>query len=383
VRVGIVGVGVVPFRTVTPEYSWKEIMYEAAQRAYADAGVDPRADVGSFVTCAEDYWEGFGIFDEFTPDQLGAVLRPACTVTGDGIHGLAQAMMQIQAGLADVVVVEAHSKVSDLLTYAGVVHHAFDPIWNKPLGGHPYYVAGLEMDAYLRASRVGEKACAAVVAKNRQNALTNPRAAHGSKVTPEDVLASPPISAPLKDLDVAPLADTSIVLVLAAESRARKLAANPVWIRGVGWSSDSPWLETRSWTTAAYAAMAGKMAYAQAKIRNPAKEVEVAEIDDKFSYKEPQHLEALGLSKKGSTANAISRGDFDIGAKLPVNPSGGSIGCGNVIEASGLHRVAEVVLQLRGEAGQNQVDHPRTGLAASWRGIPTATGAVAVLGVGR
>jgi len=383
VRVGIVGVGVVPFRPVTPEYSWKEIMYAAASRAYADAGVDPRTDVGSFITCAEDYWEGFGIFDEFTPDQLGAVLRPACTVTGDGIQGLAQGVMQIRAGLADVVAVEAHSKISDLLTYEGVVAHALDPIWNKPLGGHPYYVAGLEMDAYLRASEVTEKACAAVVAKNRQNALTNDRAAYGAKIDAQDVMRSPPVATPLKELDVAPLADTAVVLVLAAEPRARKLSSNPVWVRGVGWSSDSPWLETRSWGTATYAEDAAKMACGQAKVRTPGREIQVAEVDDKFSYKEPQHLEALGLSKKGSTAKAIARGDFDIGGRLPVNPSGGSIGCGNGIEASGLHRVAEVALQLRGEAGRNQVDRARTGLAASWRGVPTATGAVAVLGVGR
>ena len=382
-RVGIVGVGIVPFRPTTPEYSWKEIMYEAASRAYADAGVDPRADVDSFITCAEDYWEGFGIFDEFTPDQLGAVLRPACTIPGDGIQGLAQGVMQIRAGLAGVVAVEAHSKVSNLLTYEGVVQHALDPIWNKPLGGHPYYVAGLEMDAFLRASKVTERACAAVVAKNRRNAMTNERAAYGAKLDAEDVMTSPPVSEPLKELDVAPRADTAVVLVLAGEARARKLPARPVWVRGVGWSSDSPWLETRSWGTAAYAETAAKMAYGQAKVRNPATEMELAEVDDKFSYKEPQHLEALGLSKKGTTAKGIARGDFEIGGKLPVNASGGSLGCGNVIEASGLHRVAEVALQLRGEAGRNQVDHPRTGLAASWRGIPTATGAVAVLGVGR
>jgi len=383
VRVAIVGVGVVPFRPATPEYSWKEIMYEAASRAYADAGVNPREDVDSFITCAEDYWEGFGIFDEFTPDQLGAVLRPACTVTGDGIQGVAQGVLQIRAGLADVVAVEAHSKISDLLTYEGVVRHAMDPIWNKPLGGSPYYLAGLEMDAYLRAAKLSERDCAAVVAKNRQNAMTNERAAHGVKIEVEDVLASPPISTPLKELDVAPLADTAIVLVLAAEARARKLSSVPVWIRGVGWSSDTPWLETRSWATARYAEDAAKMAYRLAKVRAPAKEIDVAEVDDKFSYKEPQHLEALGLSRKGSTAKAIREGTFGLGGDLPVNASGGSLGCGNVIEASGLHRVAEVALQLRGQAGRNQVDGARTGLASSWRGLPTATGAVAVLGVGR
>lgn len=380
---GIVGIGIVPFRPATPEYSWKEIMYEAASRAYADAGVDPRRDVGSFVTCAEDYWEGFGIFDEFTPDQIGAVLRPACTVPGDGIHGLAQGFLQIQAGLADVVAVEAHSKVSDLLTYEGILQHAMDPIWNKPLGGHPYYIAGLEMAAYLRASKVTEKECAAVVAKNRQNAMTNDRAAYGAKIDPEDVLASRPISTPLKALDVAPLADTAVVLVLAAESRARKFRTRPVWIRGVGWSSDTPWLETRSWASAQYANDAAAMAFRMAKVRNPRQEIGVAEVDDKFSYKEPQHLEALGLARKGDVAKAIHRGDFDLDGKLPVNPSGGSLGCGNVIEASGLHRVAEVALQLRGEAGRNQVEGARVGLAASWRGVPTATGAVAVLGVGR
>lgn len=381
-RVGIVGVGIVPFRPVTPEYSWKEIMYDAASRSYADAAIDPRTDVGSFVTCAEDYWEGFGIFDEFTPDQLGAVLRPACTVTGDGIQGLAQAVLQIRAGLAEVVVVEAHSKISDLLTYEGVVRHAMDPVWNKPLGGSPYYVGGLEMDAYLRASGLTERECAEVVAKNRQNARQNERAAYGTDVVAEDVLQSPPISTPLKSLDIAPLADTAIVLVLAVESRAKRMHAKPVWVRGLGWSSDSPWLETREWATAKYLHDAAKRAYAEAKIRSPAGELQFAEVDDKLSYKEPQHLEALGLAKRGDAARAIRRGDYRIGGRFPVNASGGSLGCGNVIEASGLHRVAEVVLQLRDEAGSNQLDRVRIGLAASWRGLPTATGAVAVLGVG-
>src|SRR2546430_9823721 len=117
-------------------------MCEAASRAYADAAINPREDVDSFITCAEDYYEGFGIFDEFVPDQLGAALRPTCTVSGDGLQGLANAYMQIQTGLINVAVVEAHSKASDVLTLDGVIEHAFDPIWNKPLGAHPFVVAG-------------------------------------------------------------------------------------------------------------------------------------------------------------------------------------------------------------------------------------------------
>src|SRR5207237_9616837 len=81
-RVGIIGVGMTAFRPSTPEYSWKELMFEAASRAYADAGVDPRTEVDSFVTCAEDCYEGFGIFDEFTPDQIGVRPGPSAPRPG-------------------------------------------------------------------------------------------------------------------------------------------------------------------------------------------------------------------------------------------------------------------------------------------------------------
>ncbi|HYR81999.1 MAG TPA: acetyl-CoA acetyltransferase, partial [Thermoplasmata archaeon] len=242
-RVGIIGIGMTAFRPSTPEYNWKELMFEAASRAYADAAVNPREDVDSFITCAEDYYEGFGIFDEFVPDQLGAALRPTCTVSGDGLQGLANAYMQIQTGLIDVAVVEAHSKASDVVTLDGVIEHALDPIWNKPLGAHPFVVAGLEADAYLRATRTSPKALAAVVAKNRGNGLRNPLAAYGAAVDPDQAMRSEERFAPLRALDISNPADGCVVLVLASDRAAKKLHSNPVWIRGIGWASDSPSLE--------------------------------------------------------------------------------------------------------------------------------------------
>lgn len=380
-RVGIIGVGMTAFRPSTPEYSWKELMFEAATRAYADADIDPRTDVDSFLTCAEDYYEGFGIFDEFTPDQLGAVLRRMCTVTGDGLQGLANAFMQIRTGLVDIAVVEAHSKASDILTLDGVIEHALDPIWNKPLGGHPFLVAGLEADLFLRSTRTSSRALAAVVTKNRRNALRNPLSAYASNVEEDQVMESEERFSPLRALDIASPADGGVVLVLAAERAAKKHHANPVWVRGIGWASDSPTLETRDWSQALYARLAAQMAYRMAKVRAPASAFDVAEVDDRFSYKELQHLEALGLAKKGEAGRKALKGAYALDGKLPVNPSGGSLGCGNVFEATGLHRAAEVALQLRGDAGARQVDGARLGLAQSWRSVPTATGAVAVLGV--
>ena len=382
-RVGIIGIGMTAFRPSTPEYSWKELMFEAASRAYADADVDPRTQVDSFITCAEDYYEGFGIFDEFTPDQLGGALRRVCTVTGDGLQGLANAFMQIQTGLIEVAVVEAHSKASDLITLEGIVEHALDPIWNKPLGAHPFVVAGLEADAFLRGTKTSPKALAAVVVKNRRNGLRNPLAAYGADVDPEHVLRSEERFAPLRALDIANTADGCVVLVLASEAAAKRLHANPVWVRGIGWATDSPGLETRDWVQATYAELAARMAYRLAKVRRPTSEIHFAEVDDRFSYKELQHLEAIGLAKRGEAGRKASKGEHDLAGPLPVNASGGSLGCGNVFEATGLHRAAEVALQLRGDAGTHQLDGVRVGVAQSWRFVPSSTGAVAVLGVGR
>ncbi|KYK30717.1 MAG: thiolase domain-containing protein [Theionarchaea archaeon] len=379
-RVAIVGVGYTDFRSITPEVSWKEIMYKAASRAYDDAGINPRRDVKSFITCAEDYWEGFSIFDEFTPDQMGAVLRPMITTCGDGIHGLANAFMQIKTGLMDVVAVESHSKISDLITYRDVVLFAFDPVYNRPLGGHPYYVAGLEMRKYMEKTGTTEEDCAHVVVKNKKNAMKNPLAGHEGDLTVDQVMKSRYMFEPLKKLDIAPLSDGAIVLILASEEKAKELTDTPVWIKGVGWASDTPWLEQRDWSKAVYTELASKNAYKMAGISYPRKEIDFAEVDDKFSYKELQHVEACHLCPPGKAGRLVSEGYFERNGVLPVNVSGGSIGCGNLIEASGLQRTLEVVLQLKGEAGSRQLDG-KTGLAASWRGVPTASGACIVLGV--
>ena len=369
-----------PARSLTPESSWKELTFEAATKAYEDAGVNVREDVESFITCAEDYWEGFGIFDEFVPDQLGAVMRPTCTITGDGLQGLAAGAMQIESGLFDIVAVEAHSKASDILSYNDIVLHSFDPIHEKPLGGHPYYVAGMEMEAFLRETGTSREPCAAIVEKNRINALANPWAAYGANVTAEDVLASEEWFTPLRRLEIARLADSAVVLVLASEKVAPDLTEKPIWIRGLGWASDSPSLTNREWGRAKYAELAARKAFEQAGLGRA--DIDFAEVDDQFAYKEFQHLEAIGLAPKGEAPKMLEEGQFEVEGELPVNPSGGSLGVGNLLEANGLFKAAQVTLQLRGEAGKNQVKGD-VGLAQSWRGIPTNSGAVAILGVSR
>ena len=82
-RVAIVGIGYTPFRPITPDVSFREMIYEAARKAYEDAGVHPQRDVDAFVTCQEDFEHGRAIWNEQTPDSLGAVLKPIHTVPAE------------------------------------------------------------------------------------------------------------------------------------------------------------------------------------------------------------------------------------------------------------------------------------------------------------
>jgi len=378
-EVAIVGVGCVGFRPITPELSYKELMFEAAVKAYEDGGIDPRKDVDVFVTCAEDYLEGFSIFDEFVPDQLGAALRHLFTVSGDGMLGLATAYMLIKTGQFDTVVVEAHSKASDILMYMDIIAFGLDPIFNRPLGGHPYYVAGMEMNRYMHDTCTTMEQCAQVAVKNKKNAIQNPYAAYGTNITLDQVLCSDMCFYPLKKLEISTPADGCIVMVLASENVSRKLTDNPVWIKGVGWCTETPSLETRHWSKAVYTELAAEMAYKTAKISNPWKEIDFAEIHDLFAYKELQHIEALKLCEYGKAGKLTEEGLTTLDGEFPVNPSGGLLGMGYGLEAAGMQKLLEVVLQLRGEAGQRQIPDAEVGLAQTWRGIPTATGVVAVL----
>ncbi|HXV82910.1 MAG TPA: acetyl-CoA acetyltransferase [Candidatus Binatia bacterium] len=380
-RVAIIGVGFTALQPSTPHLSFKELTFEAAQKTYLDAGIQP-SDVDSFVTCAEDLHEGLSIFDEYTPDQLGAVQKPMHTLTQDGLHGIADAFMQIRAGIAELVLVEAHSKASNIETPEWVVDYALDPVYSRPLGFNPHAVAGLEMNIFLHETRISAEHCAQVAAKNRSNALRNPVAAYPLALTPMYVESSPYVAYPLREAEIAQRADGCAVVILANEKKAQSTQSRPVWVRGVGFANDSATLESRDWARTDYVRIAAESAYRQASIQNPREEIGLFEVDDTYAYKELQHLIALGLFSQAADAGRfVERGETKPDGKMPVNVSGGALGMGLPLEASGLYRVVELVLQLRGQAGTRQLPDVRVGLAQSWRGVPTTSGAVVILGL--
>jgi acetyl-CoA C-acetyltransferase len=376
--VGIIGIGLTPLRSVSPDVSFRELIFGAATCAYIDAGVAPR-EIDTFVTVAEDFHEGTSITDEYTPDQLGAVRRPMQTIAGDGLQGLATAYMLIRSGIAETAVVEAHSKASNIVHHEQILALAFDPTFERPRRCNPHAVAGLEMRRYLHEAGLGPEVTARVVSKNRRAALANPYAAYGAEIGVEEVLASPPLAEPLRDLDVSRYADGAVVLVLASADWIAEHSATPVWIRGIGWASDEPSLSGRPWAQAVYARIACEAAYAQASVRSAIGEIDLFEVDDTYAYKELQHLEAALSLEVGEGARLTESGRTGNGP-LRVNVSGGNLGMGYGYDASALFRTAVTAQQLRGTAGPGQLKDIRTALVLSWRGVPTTTGGAVVLG---
>lgn len=377
-RVAVIGVGSTAFRCVSPDLSYREITHEAATKAYLDAGVSPH-DIDGFISCAEDLFEGYSICDEYTPDQLGAVLKPVHTVPGDALQGVAVAVMMIMTGQFDIVAVQSISKASNMQTIPELLNFAFDPLLNRPINVIVHYVAALEMNRYMYETGVTKEHCAQVVVKNRLNALNNPSAAYGAHLSIDTVLNSPVVSTPLNKLDISQHADGAVVLVLAAEERVSALSGTPVWVEGIGWCSDSPTLESREWGEAVSTKLAAEMAYKQAGIKP--NDVDIAEICDEYSFKELQHMEALGLCAPGEAKYLLESGETQRDGIIPVNVSGGALGVGHLFECSGAHKVAEICTQLRGQAGARQVKDAKIGLVQSWRGVPTTTSAVAVLAI--
>jgi acetyl-CoA C-acetyltransferase len=378
-EVAIIGIGASKFDSVISGLSYKELMYEASVRAYTDAGIDVRSDVGSFICCAEDFWEGNSISDEYMPDQIGAKLRPLFTVCGDGLLGLAHAYMHVLAGVSDLVVVESHSKLSDVVSKSLVEDLGFDPHFGRIPNADPRYLAGLEMRRYLEESGNTHEECASVVVKNKRNALRNPRAVYGDNVDSKDVLSSEEIASPLTKKEISDPADGSVVIVVASAGKARRFAGRnkPVWISGISWFSDTSNIEEMDLGQVLYASNSARKAYEMARITRPLSQIDFAEIDDTYAYKELEHIEALGLAKRAG--KFVSTGKADPDGQMPINVSGGSLGMGYFVEASPLIRVYESVLQLRGEAGKMQLRNPRRCVVQSWRGIPTQTGVTAVL----
>jgi acetyl-CoA acetyltransferase len=216
-----------------------------------------------------------------------------------------------------------------------------------------------------------------VAVKNHRHGALNPKAQFQKEITLEQVLKSAYVADPLKLYDCCPFTDGGAAVVLAAEDVARK-RRRVVWVLGTHAASDTMFMhDKRDLSRVVATERAAEGAYRQAG-KGPT-DVHVAELHDCFTMAEIVATEGLGFFEPGTGGIAAEKGWTSLGGRLPVNTSGGLKAKGHPIGATGAAQIAEVVTQLRGEAGRRQVDGARVGLTHTLGGN-TATVVVSLFG---
>ena len=277
--------------------------------------------------------------------------------------------MRILSGLHKVTLVVAQSKISEGIP-AVISNAMFDPVYERVLGIDAINSSALQMRSYMSKYGVTEEQCAKISAKNHRNAKGNPYAHLPLDITVEDVLKSRVLADPIKLLDASPVSDGACAIIMAEEETAKKRYSKPIWVKGIGHCADAYHLGDRDLAEVDALESAAGRAYKMADIKNPMKEIDVAEVYDAFSYMELLWMEGLGLCGRGEAGAMVDSGLTELRGALPINPSGGVLSA-HAVQVAGLARIAEAVLQLRGEAGARQVEGARVALA---HGIEGACG---------
>jgi len=383
-RVAVVGAGMTRFVRRAQE-TGKELAWEAARAALDSCEIGLETVDAVCLTSAPDAFDGVHMKGEYLSDGAGAWGKPMIRTYvggGSGVFAGIQAWYTVASGMADVVLVVAEEKMSSCRPHPqGAFLTIFDSVLERPLGPNLLWIFALEMNRYMSAYGLDKRDIASVAVKNKRNAVAHPSALLAdADITVEDVLASETLAWPVQRLDVSPISDGAVALVVAAEGVAERLTHRPVWIEGVGWNLDTAYWTNRDLAFPEYVANAARMAYAMAGVTEPRKQIHLAEPYDPFDYKELHHLEGLLLFDRGGAPEAARDGVLERDGDLPSCPSGGLLGVGNPIAAAGLMKLAELFWQLRGEAGARQVPGtPERGVAQAW-GDLMQVGTVVVMG---
>jgi acetyl-CoA acetyltransferase len=203
----------------------------------------------------------------------------------------------------------------------------------------------------------------------------------GMKITVDDVLNSPKIVDPFKRLDNCLYTEGAACVILASKRAVKKmkLRQQPIWITGIGAALDWVFPGNRPNIHQFHGCRkAARDAYKMAGIKDPVKELDLAELHDAFSGTEIMAYEDCFFCEEGEGGRLIDDGTVMAGGRLPVNLSGGLIGCGHAVGATGLMQTAEVVQHLRGQAGERQLKNARKGLIQSIGGTLCSWTVVAV-----
>jgi len=381
-RVAIMGWAQTQYeRRKADENDW-DIIYPTVKAALADAGLT-HDDIDTCLDSSKDYLDGRGISTYTIVDGIGGQLKEEAKVSMDASYAAIYAYMRLATGMYDVAIVSGYGKSSEGIDIHWQTATTLDPFYGQPLGLDAMSAAALQASCYMHRYGVSEGQVARVVVKNWRNAMGNPYAQLKGTITVEQVLNSRPLMKPLKLYDVCPITDGASAMVMVSERKARELASRlnrrPVWIEGVSHLQDMHYLGYRDLTKAGCCADAARAAYKMAGIKDPLKEIQLAEVYAPFSFQELMLYEALGLCGPGEGGRFLESGAPEMGGQVPVNPSGGAL-TANPMTATGLTRIIEAASQIAGRAGANQIRGVRRAVAHGTHGVALQNNCVFVLG---
>lgn len=394
-RVGIAGVGQLPFKTRYADKNYQELAFEATEAALMDAKLSIRQMDGAIYAIYSDLLMRQQTPETMVHEYIGMMGKPALRITAGastGTYALRAAYAEVAAGLAESILLLGIQKSGDLINpetghrgegtmmSESITH---DVNWQHPYTPFPPAAWGVILTAHMhRWGTPTLEQMARVSVKNHRNAFKNPNAQLRLDVDVQEVLNSRLIAWPTTMYEACLFSEGAAAVVVVSEDFAARNGLKPVWISGVGTSHDasSPRIEPELLGRMPAISQAAEQAYRMAGITDPRNELDVIELHDLFAGLEVLTYEELNLCAPGRGGDLIDQGVVEMDGELPVNPSGGRLACGHIAGPSEVYSIGEIVLQLRGEAGERQVAirHGR-GLVATVGGQCASLGAVIVL----
>lgn len=382
----IVGVGMTPFSSNREDSNARDLTAEAVLACLNDAGLeDMRAIQHGLTSYESDHFNRQMTLGAVLHDHIGLTPLPNVRVEGGGATGalaLRTAWAYIQSGLCDSILVygcETNGRSVSSQTANQLFALSADVDWEMMVGGTYTAFYAAMMRAHIQTYGTREEHFAHVAVRNRRNAQYNPAAQRPMDITIDDVMLSRPIASPYKLLDCSLLSDGAAAVILATREWARQhspaFGTRPeVRFCATGCGTDTMRLGDRypNITNFAGKRAAAQQAYQMAGITNPLEQIDVAELYDSYSGVEIQAVEDLGFVGEGAGGPAVADGMFDLEGALPVNTSGGLLGRGAPVGATGIAQAIEIAQQLWGTAApQRQVRNARRGLTDTHAGIGT------------
>ena len=367
-EVAVIGVGVTEFGELWDK-SFRNLIAEAGSKAILDSGIGGKEldalYVGSMSAGRFVGQEHVGALvadcSGFAHMHIPAIrVESACASGGLAVR---QGYFSVASGMNDVVVVGGVEKMTDVVgdEATDIIATGLDQEWEAFFGATFPGIYAMIATRHMYDYGTTREQLAKVAVKNHANGALNPYAQFKRAISLDKVLNSPITAYPLRMLDCSPVSDGAAAIILCAADKAKNYTDKPVKIIGTGQASDTLALHGRrdicTFDSTVYAA---KKAYKQAKLQP--KDIDIAEVHDCFTIAEILAIEDLGFVKKGEGGKAVDKQITTLNGKIPVNTSGGLKAKGHPVGATGVAQIAEIVMQLRGEAGQRQVKDAKIGL---------------------